>query len=719
MKKKLNTLFAVSIGLMLMLILGAMGGQVLADNDDSETHPLDLPQISQLSPDSTEPRVAGSWWDGQIQYTTVINYLGYAEYGFGTLVGYWQNVELGHPQVNELYLVKVAVYGVGSPASGQQAAVIDFQLPPSTQIDTSSYPIRCFGGPEMLEITDGCPQSLPYNNLSTTYNIPSGEYGNVWPIAPEAGWEFWVPVKTSTTLSGVNFMGVIDNIEAMNEPDKLYPTVPIYVFSTSPLRPGAFNKVRPANGAANVPVDTYLEWGDSDNATTYEYCMDTSNDNACAPWVDFSIPYNALSPNTTYFWHIRAVNSAGVTYADGSSTAFWSFTTEEAAAAPGAFGKMAPLNGSADQPTNLTLTWGESSGTAAYEYCYDTSNDNACTNWVNNGMSTSKSISGLAPDTTYYWHVRAVNDVGTTYANGSDVAFWSFRTEEPISPPGAFSKASPADGATDTPMNLTLYWGPSSGTTSYEYCYDTSNDNTCTTWVNNGTSTSKSLSGLATGTTYYWHVRARNSDGVTYSNGSDTAFWSFKTLVSISADDGVQAIAVQADGKILIGGYFTLVNDVGRNHIARLNPDGSLDPDFDPNINGRVDAIAVQPDGKILVGGAFSYVGLDPRNRIARLNPNGTLDASFNPNLDFPVYAILVQPDGRILIGGEFTKVNGITRTHIALLTKDGILDTSFSDINLDGYCSDSGSPTRWENTHRGCFQVCEFRKTDLYRQAR
>jgi uncharacterized delta-60 repeat protein len=783
---KTNTykiLWIALIFLLLLLMPGERGEAHAAE--ETPVNPLvekndALPELQTALGD----RVDGSWWDGQIQWTTVINYLGTAEYGFGTWVGYWQNVELGHPQMGELYLVKVAVYGVGSPASGQQAAVMNFKLPPSTIIDTSSYAIRCFGGPEMLEFTEGCPQVLPYNNLQGTYNLPSGEYGNVWPIAPGAGWEFWIPVKTSTILSGVNFMGVIDNIEAMNEPDILYPTVPIYVFSDSTTPPGAFGKVHPTNGALGVPVDTYLEWDDSNYATTYEYCMDTSDDDACAPWVDWSIPYNILSPGTTYFWHIRAVNSAGVTYSDGSPTAFWSFTTEEAATPPGTFGKLSPLNGATNLPTNLTLTWGESSDASKYEYCYDTSNDNACTNWMDNGMSTSKTLSGLAADTTYYWHVRAVNDQGTTYANGSSTAFWSFTTEDPISPPGTFSKASPADGAVDISTDTTLYWGSSSGASSYEYCYDTTNDNACASWTNNGTSTSKSISGLANGTTYYWHVRAintdgvtysngsstafwsfttaepnsppgafsktrpwdgtkdlptsltlywngssgatayeycydtsndnactnwvnngtattvslsfapnttyywhiraRNSDGVTYSNGSEAAFWSFKTLVPISLDDGVLAIAVQPEGRILIGGYFMAVNGVGRSRIARLNPDGSLDVSFDPCINGRVDAIAVQPDGKILVGGAFTYVGLEPRSWIARLNPDGTLDESFMTSLDGTVYAILVQPDGKILIGGNFKKINGIDRTYLGLLTKEGILDTTFNNINLD-----------------------------------
>src|SRR5437667_8168668 len=87
----------------------------------------------------------------------------------------------------------------------------------------------------------------------------------------------------------------------------------------------------------------------------------------------------------------------------------------------------------------------------------------------------------------------------------------------------------------------------------------------------------------------------------------------------------VYAIAVQTDGKILIGGDFTTLSPNGgvavtRNHIARLNPDGTLDTAFDPNANDWVYSIAVQADGKILAGGEFATIGGQPRNHIARVD---------------------------------------------------------------------------------------------------
>jgi serine protease len=78
------------------------------------------------------------------------------------------------------------------------------------------------------------------------------------------------------------------------------------------------------------------------------------------------------------------------------------------------------------QSTSVTLSWGASSGAAGYQYCVDTSNNNACDGtWVN-AIGTSAAESGLSRRTTYYWNVRATNTFGTTDANGG--TWWSFST---------------------------------------------------------------------------------------------------------------------------------------------------------------------------------------------------------------------------------------------------------------------------------------------------
>ena len=146
-----------------------------------------------------------------------------------------------------------------------------------------------------------------------------------------------------------------------------------------------------------------------------------------------------------------------------------------------------------------------------------------------------------------------------------------------------------------------------------------------------------------------------------------------------NANGYVHSIAVQADGKILVCGQFSMMCGVTRNRIARLSADGTLDAAFNPNASYYVDTITVQADGKILAGGAFSKMGGVTRNRIARLNADGTLDTAFNPNASNNVCSIVVQADGRILVGGWFTTMGGVARNYIARLNADGTLDDAFN----------------------------------------
>jgi uncharacterized delta-60 repeat protein len=135
----------------------------------------------------------------------------------------------------------------------------------------------------------------------------------------------------------------------------------------------------------------------------------------------------------------------------------------------------------------------------------------------------------------------------------------------------------------------------------------------------------------------------------------------------------VASTAIQSDGKIIIGGSFTSYNGIARNHIARINTDGSLDESFNPgsvitNVNAfGVRAIAIQADGKILAGGDY----------LVRINTDGSIDNSFAPALPpFTVNALAIQSDGKILAGLE----NGLYR-----LNTDGSLDAGFVLAIING----------------------------------
>ena len=169
-----------------------------------------------------------------------------------------------------------------------------------------------------------------------------------------------------------------------------------------------------------------------------------------------------------------------------------------------------------------------------------------------------------------------------------------------------------------------------------------------------------------------------NADGTT-----DTTF-----NVSFGAAEVVHGSLVLPDGKILFTGYFSMVNNVVRQSIARLNPDGTVDTSYNPGgtgFGGRVFKLVPQADGKIIAVGEFSSYNGMPRNRFARLNADGTLDDAFNPAFtDGDIVAAAVQADGKILIGGAFSTVGGVERKGIARLNQDGSLDESFNPILPD-----------------------------------
>ena len=143
-------------------------------------------------------------------------------------------------------------------------------------------------------------------------------------------------------------------------------------------------------------------------------------------------------------------------------------------------------------------------------------------------------------------------------------------------------------------------------------------------------------------------------------------------------------LSLQSDGKILCGGTFTSYNGLSENYIIRLNSDGTKDITFDNSIgfNGATSTIAIQPDGKILIGGLFgTYKGVSA-NGIIRLNSDGSIDSSFIYGTGFNNFArvIKIQFDGKILVGGSFTTYNSINENFITRLNSDGSIDLTFDN---------------------------------------
>src|SRR5437762_779239 len=148
------------------------------------------------------------------------------------------------------------------------------------------------------------------------------------------------------------------------------------------------------------------------------------------------------------------------------------------------------------------------------------------------------------------------------------------------------------------------------------------------------------------------------------------------------ADGEIIAAVLQSDGRIIVAGRFTSFNGFTHNGICRLNADGSVDQTFGlgNGINNAALALALQSDGRIIVGGQFSQIDLTQRFNLARLNSDGSVDLSFDPGNgpNGDVNAIIIQPDGRILIGGTFIGYNGVSRGGVVRVLGNGALDPSF-----------------------------------------
>jgi uncharacterized delta-60 repeat protein len=200
---------------------------------------------------------------------------------------------------------------------------------------------------------------------------------------------------------------------------------------------------------------------------------------------------------------------------------------------------------------------------------------------------------------------------------------------------------------------------------------------------------------------YRYQVIALSSDGkITIVNRLSNGIHQIKRFLSNGTVDGsftpytavrFSSLAVQADGGVLIGDGG---GDQFTNDFVRLLPNGSPDPAFNTGIGfqtfnpSRVNAINVQPDGKILIGGEFGFVNDVPRSKIARINPDSTLDTSFQINTSVTgnyfttissFHYISALNDGKIIVKGSFTyRVNGVFKHNVVRLNPDGSIDPTY-----------------------------------------
>lgn len=143
------------------------------------------------------------------------------------------------------------------------------------------------------------------------------------------------------------------------------------------------------------------------------------------------------------------------------------------------------------------------------------------------------------------------------------------------------------------------------------------------------------------------------------------------------------AIVIQDNGQIIVGGDFTAIGGLARNNLARLNADGSADPSFNPNPNFQVFDIILTEDNKILVGGQFTEIAGSQQYKLAILNFDGSIDTTFSSPVDnvngLEAVFTMERQGSSVLFAGTFSRLNGNEYTNLARLFSNGAVDTDFT----------------------------------------
>ncbi len=274
----------------------------------------------------------------------------------------------------------------------------------------------------------------------------------------------------------------------------------------------------PADGAANLSAPISCTWRSVPSATSYRIQVATDPafvngilvDDAAV--VDTTRALSGVQPSTRYYWRVSAKNAAG---SGGFSTARSFVTTLPVAVL------LSPANGSAGFVGSIVLRWGAIS--QAQTYHLQASPDPLfSSNFIVNDstlVDTSRSVTGLANNTTYYWRVRGKNANG----GGPFSAGWTFSTL--ISAP---SQLLPSNGSVGQPVSVAFLWNKVPSAVTYQIILAT--DSTFLTGIvkNDSTivDTTRTVNGLQNGVHYYWRVRAKNAQGT----GAYSPAWGFRTI---------------------------------------------------------------------------------------------------------------------------------------------------------------------------------------------
>lgn len=256
---------------------------------------------------------------------------------------------------------------------------------------------------------------------------------------------------------------------------------------------------------------------------------------------------SGLSPKTTYYWRVMAVNVFGNSEWSGVR----SFITGDLPPIPVL---VAPANGASNVAKDAEVVWNFL--TTAKSYILQISRSSSFTEFIYNNTMTGTNISiGIFEKATvYYWRVAAVNSFGTTAWS----SVYSFTTGDAPSTP---SLLAPSNALTDLETNLQFSWSPASMANTYRLEISLNPDFTNVLDTITTDETKQKVVTFRGNTSYYWRVRATN----TFGNSEWSQVWRFTTyhlgLVKLSG------------GTFKMGDYYTGLNTDGiPAHSVTLSP---------------------------------------------------------------------------------------------------------------------------------------------------
>jgi uncharacterized delta-60 repeat protein len=142
-----------------------------------------------------------------------------------------------------------------------------------------------------------------------------------------------------------------------------------------------------------------------------------------------------------------------------------------------------------------------------------------------------------------------------------------------------------------------------------------------------------------------------------------------------TTNNTVHCLLPLPDGRFLIGGSFTEVTGTAKTLLARVNADGTLDTTFSSSLVGvQVQTLALQADGKVLVGGSFT---LGTHSHVVRLMPSGAHDTTFNTRVSATeITTLALQKNGKVVLGGSFTSVHDVPDQHLTTLANNAATES-------------------------------------------